>query len=177
MCARASARRASVPLHDCRTCCGDARHVSRRWFSGGGRRPARGNGLEHEATIVGAFPVIAGALVQRAKGSDAIAPDATLATPRYAQNAAWPKGGAARGHRAGCLFRHRVRSRHERSTFTTRVVASTQADLFAAVTAGYCALTGRCMRRAGAGAGDAGCDLHARAHQALVDSALARANG
>ena len=28
------------------------------------------------------------------------------------------------------------------STFTTRVVASTQADLFAAVTAGYCALTG-----------------------------------
>lgn len=28
------------------------------------------------------------------------------------------------------------------STFTTRVVASTRADLFAAVTAGYCALTG-----------------------------------
>src|SRR5260370_24456588 len=28
------------------------------------------------------------------------------------------------------------------STCTTRVVASTQADLFAAVTAGYCALTG-----------------------------------
>ena len=28
------------------------------------------------------------------------------------------------------------------STFTTRVVASTQADLFAAVTGGYCALTG-----------------------------------
>jgi len=28
------------------------------------------------------------------------------------------------------------------STFATRVVASTQADLFAAVTAGYCALTG-----------------------------------
>src|SRR5439155_7760091 len=28
------------------------------------------------------------------------------------------------------------------STFTTRVVASTQADLFAAVTAGYCALAG-----------------------------------
>jgi len=33
------------------------------------------NGLEHEATIVGAFPVIAGALVQRAKGGDPIAPD------------------------------------------------------------------------------------------------------
>ena len=28
------------------------------------------------------------------------------------------------------------------STFATRVIASTQADLFAAVTAGYCALTG-----------------------------------
>ena len=28
------------------------------------------------------------------------------------------------------------------STFATRVVASTQADLFASVTAGYCALTG-----------------------------------
>src|SRR6202011_4090106 len=28
------------------------------------------------------------------------------------------------------------------STFTTRVVTSTQADLFASVTAGYCALTG-----------------------------------
>ena len=33
------------------------------------------NGLEHEATIVGAFPVIAGALVQQAKGHDPIAPD------------------------------------------------------------------------------------------------------
>ncbi|HJZ19729.1 MAG TPA: citrate/2-methylcitrate synthase, partial [Bradyrhizobium sp.] len=33
------------------------------------------NGLRHEAVIVGAFPVIAGALVQRAKGGDPIAPD------------------------------------------------------------------------------------------------------
>ena len=29
------------------------------------------NGLTHEATIVGAFPVIAGALVQHAKGGEA----------------------------------------------------------------------------------------------------------
>src|SRR5882757_10285832 len=36
------------------------------------------NGLEHEATIVGALPVIAGALVQRAKGGDPIAPDPTI---------------------------------------------------------------------------------------------------
>ena len=42
------------------------------------------------------------------------------------------------------------------STFTTRVVASTQADLFAAVTAGCCALDRTAARwRAGAGAGDA----------------------
>src|SRR5882724_5767848 len=33
------------------------------------------SGLEHEATIVGAFPVIAGALVQRAKGADPVTPD------------------------------------------------------------------------------------------------------
>src|SRR6201982_3971715 len=35
-------------------------------------------GLAHEATIVGAFPVIAGALVQRAKGKDPLPPDATI---------------------------------------------------------------------------------------------------
>src|SRR5882757_7440946 len=33
------------------------------------------NGLDHEATIVGAFPVIAGALVQRAKGGEPVAPN------------------------------------------------------------------------------------------------------
>src|SRR5262245_62216793 len=33
------------------------------------------NGLDHEATIVGAFPVIAGALVRRANGLDPVAPD------------------------------------------------------------------------------------------------------
>src|SRR6201989_580501 len=33
------------------------------------------SGLDHEATIVGACPVIAGALVQRAKGSEPVAPD------------------------------------------------------------------------------------------------------
>src|SRR6476659_3838095 len=36
------------------------------------------NGLEHETTIVGAFPVIAGALVQRTKGGEPIAPDPTV---------------------------------------------------------------------------------------------------
>ena len=33
------------------------------------------NGLPHEATIVGALPVIAGALVQRGEGNDPVAPD------------------------------------------------------------------------------------------------------
>src|SRR3981081_1622425 len=35
------------------------------------------NGLPHEATIVGAFPVIAGALVQRARGRSPRPPDPT----------------------------------------------------------------------------------------------------
>src|SRR5947209_20426822 len=36
------------------------------------------NGLQHEATIVGALPVIAGALVQRAKAGHPVAPDPTV---------------------------------------------------------------------------------------------------
>ena len=36
------------------------------------------HGSSHEATIVGALPVIVGALVRRAKGEAAVAPDATL---------------------------------------------------------------------------------------------------
>src|SRR3954468_8955865 len=35
------------------------------------------NELEHDATIVGAFPVIAGALVQQASGKDPVTPDPT----------------------------------------------------------------------------------------------------
>ncbi len=47
------------------------------------------NGLDHEATIVGAFPVIAGALVQQAKGHRPIAPDPNCQPcGRYAQDAA-----------------------------------------------------------------------------------------
>src|SRR3569623_1727766 len=36
------------------------------------------HGLEHEATIVGAFPVIAGARARRAKGLEPVAPDPTV---------------------------------------------------------------------------------------------------
>jgi citrate synthase len=77
------------------------------------------SGLDHEAAIVGAFPVIAGALVQQAKGRAPVAPDANI------------------GHAADTL-----KMLLGEKPFTTRVVASTQADLFAAVAAGYCALTG-----------------------------------
>src|ERR1700752_673128 len=86
------------------------------------------SGLEHEATIVGAFPEIAGALVQRGDGAEPAAPD-----PAPRQRAA-----AALDAYLVTVCDHGMNA----STFTTRVVASTQADLFAAVTAGYCALTG-----------------------------------
>ena len=101
------------------------------------------SGLDHEATIVGACPVIAGALVQRAKGSEPVAPDSnlshasdTLAMLRGARPA--PREVTALDAYLVTVCDHGMNA----STFTTRVVASMQADLFAAVTAGYCALTG-----------------------------------
>jgi len=101
------------------------------------------NGLDHEATIVGAFPVIAGALVQRAKGGEPIAPNPnvshsadTLAMLLNRRPA--PREVAALDAYFVTVCDHGMNA----STFATRVVASTQADLFAAVTAGYCALTG-----------------------------------
>src|SRR5439155_11388084 len=101
------------------------------------------NGLEHEATIVGAFPVIAGALVQRAKGNDPIAPDPTLGhaadtlSMLLNRKASTPEVAALDAYFV-TVCDHGMNA----STFATRVVASTQADLFASVTAGYCALTG-----------------------------------
>jgi citrate synthase len=101
------------------------------------------NGLEHEATIVGAFPVIAGALVQRAKGGDPIAPDPNVShaadtLTMLLNRKPEPREVAALDAYFVTVCDHGMNA----STFTTRVVASTQADLFAAVTAGYCALTG-----------------------------------
>ena len=101
------------------------------------------NGLEHEATIVGAFPVIAGALVQRAKGNDPIAPDPTLG--HAADTLKMLRGRTAAPREITALDSYFVTvcdHGMNASTFATRVVASTHADLFAAVTAGYCALTG-----------------------------------
>jgi citrate synthase len=101
------------------------------------------DGLDHEATILGAGPVISGALVQRAEGREPIAPDPaashaadTLAMLRRAKPA--PREVAALDTYFVTVCDHGMNA----STFATRVVASTQADLFAAVTSGYCALTG-----------------------------------
>jgi citrate synthase len=101
------------------------------------------NGLEHEATIVGAFPVIAGALVQRAKGNDPIAPDANIS--HAADTLRMLHDHKAEAREVAALDAYLVTvcdHGMNASTFTTRVVASTQADLFAAITGGYCALTG-----------------------------------
>jgi citrate synthase len=101
------------------------------------------NGLEHEATIVGAFPVIAGALVQQAKGKAPIAPDPNVSHTADTLNMLLgrkpqPREVAALDAYLVTVSDHGMNA----STFATRVVASTQADLFAAITAGYCALTG-----------------------------------
>src|SRR5262245_44420729 len=101
------------------------------------------SGLDHEATIVGAFPVIAGALVQRARGADPVAPDPNAShaadTLEMLHNKRpEPREVAALDAYLVTVCDHGMNA----STFTTRVVASTQADLFAAITAGYCALTG-----------------------------------
>ena len=101
------------------------------------------NGLEHEATIVGAFPVIAGALVQRAKEGEPVPPDPTLG--HAADTLSMLRGRRAEPREVTALDTYFVTvcdHGMNASTFATRVVASTQADLFAAVTAGYCALTG-----------------------------------
>ena len=91
------------------------------------------NGLTHEATIVGALPVIAGALVQRAKGDDAgRARSDKRATPPTRCRCCWaasptPREVAALDAYFVTVCDHGMNA----STFTTRVVASTQADLFA----------------------------------------------
>jgi len=100
-------------------------------------------GLPHEATIVGAFPVIAGALVQRAQGRDPAPPDPAASHAADALSMILNRKPAEREVTAlDAYFVTVCDHGMNASTFTTRVVASTQADLFAAVTAGYCALTG-----------------------------------
>ncbi len=72
-------------------------------------------GLAHEATIVGAFPVIAGALVQRVKRQrSGRARPGRQPCRRHAVDDAGPQARRARSRGAGCLSRHGERSRHER---------------------------------------------------------------
>ena len=143
MCAPASARRANAPLPGCPTCC---------------RRPAACRSSTDSAPRSRACAPKAGSIMRRRSS-------ARVRSSRRA-------GAARQGRRAGrarCDVSHaadtltmlhdaRPEAREvaaldtyfvtvcdhgmNASTFTTRVVASTQADLFAAVTAGYCALTG-----------------------------------
>ncbi len=101
------------------------------------------HGLTHDATIVGALPVIVGALVQRAKGHAPFVPNATLS--HAADTLSMLHGRSPNAAEAAALDAYFVSvSDHgmNASTFTARVIASTQADLFCAITAGYCALTG-----------------------------------
>jgi len=86
--------------------------------------------------------VIAGALVQRASGGEPIAPDP--AASHAADTLSMMLGRKPDAREVAALDAYLVTvcdHGMNASTFTTRVVASTQADLFAAVTAGYCALT------------------------------------
>jgi citrate synthase len=101
------------------------------------------SGLDHEASIVGGFPVIAGALVQQARGNPPIDPDPN--TSHAADTLRMLLGERPEPREVAALDAYFVTvcdHGMNASTFATRVVASTQADLFAAVTAGYCALTG-----------------------------------
>jgi citrate synthase len=100
-------------------------------------------GLQDEATVVGAFPVIVGALVLRAKGNDPVAPDPTAS--HAADTLSMMLNRKADASEVAALDAYFVTvcdHGMNASTFATRVVASTLADLFASVTAGYCALTG-----------------------------------
>jgi citrate synthase len=101
------------------------------------------HGLTDDAAIVGALPVIAAALVRRAKDEAPIAPDPTRG--HAADTLRMLRGVPASSAEAKALDTYLVTvSDHgmNASTFAARVVASTRADLFAAATAGYCALTG-----------------------------------
>jgi citrate synthase len=101
------------------------------------------HGLTDDAAIVGALPVIAAALVRQANGEPPIAPDPTRG--HATDTLRMLRGVPASAAEAKALDAYLVTvSDHgmNASTFAARVVASTRADLFAAITAGYCALTG-----------------------------------
>lgn len=101
------------------------------------------NGFSPDAVIVGAMPVIASALVRRRRGEAPVAPN--VQNGHAFDTLRMLRGIDPSRAEAAALDAYLVTvSDHgmNASTFATRVVASTAADLFAAVTAGYCALTG-----------------------------------
>ena len=100
-------------------------------------------GLWPDAVLVGAMPVIAAALVRTARGEAPIAPVPVLG--HAADTLRMLRGEAASREEAAALNAYLVTvSDHgmNASTFTARVIASTQADPFMAITGAYCALTG-----------------------------------
>lgn len=100
-------------------------------------------GIADEVALLGAMPVLAAALARSAAGEAPVAPDATLG--QAADLLRMLRGTPASAAEAAALDAYLVTvSDHgmNASTFAARVVASTQADLFMAVTAGYCALSG-----------------------------------
>jgi len=101
-------------------------------------------GLAPEAVAVGAAPVIAAALVRRAaENQEPVRPDPKLG--HAADALRMLRGEPASAAEAAALDAYLVTVADHgmnASTFAARVVASTQANMFAAVTAGYCALTG-----------------------------------
>jgi citrate synthase len=70
-------------------------------------------GLDHEATILGALPVIAGALVQQAKGHQPVAPNPK--TSHAADTLRMLRGRQAEAREVAALeaYRDRLRARHE----------------------------------------------------------------
>jgi citrate synthase len=101
------------------------------------------DGLSPEVLAVGAAPVFAAALSRAAKGLPPIAPDAQAlhsADTLRMLTGETPTPAAVRGLNAYLVTvsDHSMNA----STFAARVTASTQAGMFASVTAAYCALTG-----------------------------------
>src|SRR5258708_11596832 len=88
-------------------------------------------GLAHEATLVGAFPVIAGALVQRSKGNDPVMPDPTAShAPDTLSMMLRPKPGAREAAALHAYFVTGCDHAMNASPFTPRVFASTHTSLF-----------------------------------------------
>ncbi len=100
-------------------------------------------GLSPEAVLVGAMPVIVAALVRQASGNAPIAPAPERG--HASDTLRMLRGEPVSREEAAALDAYLVTvSDHgmNASTFTARVIASTQADLFMAITGAYCALTG-----------------------------------